>query len=139
MVEGVPVELPKHTGLVGGDGGCSWSVVEKCKFSEGFSWLVCLEEGWVSVARENFGAEQCSRADHVQAVALFALGDDDVVDFDADFFHSIDDDFLVLLFESREHESHVELFGDLFLGCFVLGDNLWYEGGLFIVNSECLG
>lgn len=56
VVEGVTVKAPDDTWGEGLDGGSSWSVIEKCKFTKSFAWLVDLELCGLGVARENLRA-----------------------------------------------------------------------------------
>jgi len=110
--ESVAIQLPQDALFVRCDCCSTGRVVQQSKLTKRFSGLVRLKERWLGVSLEDFGASERSGAHNVKAVALLALCNDSLILHDFALHTGANDDVLLFVVESREHESHTELISD---------------------------
>ena len=75
MIECVSVKTPANWIFFRNDRCCSWAVVQQCKLTESFTWLVDLQMSWLWMTAEYFRAVKRSTFENIHAVALVILGD----------------------------------------------------------------
>jgi hypothetical protein len=137
VVEGVPVKLPQETLVLGLNRSSTRGVIQKCKFAKGSSRGVRQKESGVSLPRENFSTFQVSAADNIETVALVSLLDDNLISRCFNFLHGADDDVLLRVRESSEHERLVQLFSDSILAVVCLLDHFRLEVFFTVPHSVC--
>lgn len=132
VVEGATVEGPKERVRVCYDSGRAWGVIEKCQFSEGFTCLVLLQEGGLSLTAEDLGAGEDTTLYDEKLSTILALGDDCVTCSEALFFHGIHYNEEFLIIQRLEEEGMLQTSAYLCLSLLRLIDDSWLEVTLLV-------